>query len=73
MIEGVTFDWWHTIAETPWPDWDDRMRVLRIDAIRKALEDEGVVVSREDLDRAYEQHAALLVSTWGRHADLTAE
>jgi len=73
MIEGVTFDWWHTIAETPWPDWDDRMKVLRIETIEGALEGEGVVVSREDLARAYERHTELLVSSWRKHVDLTAE
>ncbi len=73
MIEGATFDWWHTIAETPWPDWDDRMKVLRIETIQRALEGEGVVVSREDLARAYERHTELLVSSWRKHADLTAE
>ncbi|HLE55263.1 MAG TPA: HAD-IA family hydrolase [Thermoplasmata archaeon] len=73
MIEGVTFDWWHTVAETPWPDWDDRMKVLRIETIQKALEGEGVVVSREDLARAYERHTELLVSSWRKLVDLTAE
>ena len=73
MIEGVTFDWWHTVAETPWPDWDDRMKVLRIETIEGALEGEGVVVSREDLARAYERHTELLVSSWLKHVDLTAE
>ena len=73
MIEGVTFDWWHTIAETPWPDWDDRMKVLRIETIEGALEGGGVVVSREDLARAYERHTELLVSSWRKLVDLTAE
>ncbi len=73
MIEGVTFDWWHTIAETPWPDWDERIKILRIETIQKALGDQGVVVTKEDLGRAYERHTELLVSNWGRRADLTAE
>ncbi len=73
MIEGVTFDWWHTIAETPWPDWDDRMKVLRIETIQKALEDQGIVVSKEDLARAYERHTELLVASWRNFVDLTAE
>lgn len=37
MIAGVTFDWWHTLAETPWPDYDERMRVLRVEGIEDAL------------------------------------
>ncbi len=73
MIEGITFDWWHTIAETPWPDWDERMKVLRIDTIRRALEVEDVVISPEDLARAYERHTELLVSSWRTRVDLTAE
>ena len=73
MIEGVTFDWWHTIAETPWLDWDDRMKVLRIETIQKALEEQGVVVSREGLARAYERHTDLLVSSWKKLVDLAAE
>ncbi|MFA5896799.1 MAG: HAD-IA family hydrolase [Thermoplasmata archaeon] len=73
MIEGVTFDWWHTIAETPWPDWDDRMKALRIETIQRALEDQGIVVPKEDLARAYERHTDLLVSSWRKLVDLTAE
>src|SRR6266511_2516837 len=37
MIRGVTFDWWHTIAETPWPDYDARMRTARVEQIASAL------------------------------------
>ena len=33
MIRGVTFDWWHTIAETPWPDYDAHMRRIRVERI----------------------------------------
>jgi putative hydrolase of the HAD superfamily len=73
MIEGVTFDWWHTIAETPWLDWDDRMRILRIEKIQAALEEQGVVVSKEDLDHAYQTHTELLLASWKMLVDLTAE
>ncbi len=72
-VRGVTFDWWHTIAETPWPDWDDRMRVLRIERIREALEREGLIVERDDLFRAYDRHTELLKESWRRLVDLTPE
>ncbi len=34
MIRGVTFDWWHTIAENPRPDYDARLRTARVEAWR---------------------------------------
>jgi len=73
MIRGVTFDWWHTVAETPWPDWDDRMRVRRVERIREALAGKGLVLPLEDLYRAYDRHTELLVGTWRNRVDLSAE
>lgn len=73
MIEGVTFDWWHTIAETPWPDYDERMRTLRMEAVREALGSEGLVLEIEALYQAYDAHTDLLKSNWRTHVDLTAE
>lgn len=72
-IRGITFDWWHTIAETPWPDWDDRMRVYRVERIQEALEREGLVVEKGDLLRAYDSHTQLLASRWKRLEDLNPE
>lgn len=72
-IRGVTFDWWHTIAETPWPDWDDRMRVLRVERVQETLEREGLIVDRDELFRAYDRHTELLKERWRAHADMTPE
>ena len=73
MIEAVTFDWWHTVAETPWPDYDERMRDIRVQAIRKRLHGNGRAVDAGRLFSAYDRMAALLRDTWARGADLTAE
>ena len=73
MIECVTFDWWHTVAETPWPDYDDRMRTLRIERIRETLAEEGIVLEPDILFRAYDRHTDLLVRSWQNLIDLTAE
>jgi len=73
MIEAITFDWWHTIAETPWPDYDDRMRRLRVEAIREALTGAGLVVEPDVLYRAYDRHTDLLQKAWKDRVDLTAE
>ena len=69
----MTFDWWHTIAETPWPDWDERMRQLRIERVQEALEQEGLVVDRDALLKAYDAHTQLLVSKWRREEDMTPD
>lgn len=73
MIRAVTFDWWHTVAETPWPDYDERMRDLRVERVEEALARAGVVVSRDALHRAYDAHTDLLVRTWKERVDLTAK
>ncbi|HKZ90394.1 MAG TPA: HAD family hydrolase [Thermoplasmata archaeon] len=73
MIRGVTFDWWHTIAETPWPDYDVRMRRLRVDAARDALASGGVLVDESDLYAAYDRLTEHLIERWKTHGDLAAE
>lgn len=73
MIEGVTFDWWHTVAETPWPDYDNRLRTLRVERIRDVLAAEGIVLEPDVLYAAYDQHTELLVRSWRDLVDLTAE
>lgn len=72
MLEAVTFDWWHTVAETPWPDYDDRMREIRVTAIREHLDRHGAAVEDGALYRAYDDLAELLQRTWAREADLSA-
>lgn len=73
MIKGVTFDWWHTVAETPWPDYDVHMRKVRVERIREAFSDRGLVVEPEVLYRAYDRHTELLIEKWKGHVDLSGE
>lgn len=73
MIRGVTFDWWHTIAETPWPDYDAHMRRIRVERIREAFSDRGLVVEPEVLYAAYDRHTELLIQKWREHVDLSGE
>ncbi len=73
MIKGVTFDWWHTIAETPWPDYDAHMRRIRVERILQAFGDRGLVVEPEVLYRAYDRQTELLLSKWKGHVDLNGE
>ena len=72
-IEAVTFDWWHTVAETPWPDYDEHMREIRVRAIRDHLARHGVRIDDAILYRAYDEQAALLARTWARDVDLSPE
>ena len=73
MIKGVTFDRWHTIAETPWPDYDVHMRKIRVERIAEAFSDRGLVVEPDVLYRAYDRHTDLLLRKWKDHVDLSAE
>ena len=73
MIKGVTFDWWHTIAETPWPDYDAHMRKIRVERILVAFSDRGLVVQPEVLYGAYDRHTEFLLQKWKDHVDLTGE
>lgn len=73
MIKGITFDWWHTLAETPWPDYDAHMRKVRVERIAEAFSDRGLVVEPEALYGAYDRQTELLVQTWRRHVDLSGE
>ena len=72
-IRGVTFDWWHTIAETPWPDYDAHMRRIRVERIVEAFAARGLVVEPEVLYRAYDRHTELLARKWGERVDLSGE
>lgn len=73
MIKGITFDWWHTIAETPWPDYDAHMRRIRVERILQAFSDRGLVVEPDLLYRAYDRHTELLIQKWKEHVDLNGE
>ena len=73
MIKGVTFDWWHTIAETPWPDYDVHMRRIRVERILQAFADRGLVVEPDVLYAAYDRLTDLLIQKWKDHVDLSGE
>ncbi len=73
MIKGVTFDWWHTIAETPWPDYDAHMRRIRVERIAQAFADRGLVVEPDVLYGAYDRHTDLLAENWKKNVDLSGE
>jgi len=72
MIRGVTFDWWHTIAEAT-PEFDDAMREIRVRNVREALGAAGVGAEARVLEDAYERHTEYLVSCWTRHEDPSPE
>ncbi len=73
MIKGITFDWWHTLAETPWPDYDAHMRKIRVERILEAFSDRGLVVEPDGLYAAYDRHTDLLIEKWKTHVDLSGE
>jgi putative hydrolase of the HAD superfamily len=68
MIRGVTFDWWHTIAEST-PEFDDEMRRIRVRGVREALAVAGVRADAEALEDAYDRHTEYLVARWRRLED----
>src|SRR6266581_1426610 len=70
MIRGITFDWWHTIAETPRPDYDARMRTARVEQIASALSAHRPRMEAEVLYRSYDRHTRLLEDHWHRNRDL---
>lgn len=70
MIEGVTFDWWNTIALTT-EDQDRRLRELRIERLLRTAGSRSV--TRDALLRAYDHQTALLREAWSRNVDLEPE
>lgn len=69
-IEAVTFDWWHTVAETPWPDYDERMRTIRVQGISDELRTAGIETDEASLYGAYDRLEGRLRETWAHNADL---
>ena len=70
MIEGVTFDWWNTLAVTS-ADQDRRLRKLRIERLRPALSHLARRAPPEDaLLSAYDRQTELLADAWARGVDL---
>lgn len=72
MIRGVTFDWWHTIAEAS-PEFDDEMRRIRVRTIQDALSRAGVRTETAVLEGAYDRHTERLVACWRQFEDPSAD
>ncbi len=70
MIEGVTFDWWNTLAVTS-PDQDRRLRTLRMERFRPALTRIARRAPAEEaLLAAYDRQTELLADAWAKGVDL---
>ena len=68
MIDTVTFDVWNTLLVHEF--YDDRLQNARIDALVKALNDEGARISRGDVVRAYDRSEDHLKCLWEKEKDL---
>jgi putative hydrolase of the HAD superfamily len=69
MIRGVTFDWWHTIADPPGADFDARLRRLRVAGVREELANLGRPAEEARLYAAYDAHTAWLATCWRSRVD----
>ena len=65
MIEGVTFDWWNTVARTT-EDQDRWLRERRIERLMKATKG---LPSAEVLLSAYDRQTISLQESWNRNVD----
>lgn len=68
MIRAVTFDWWHTLAVAS-PEFDERMRELRVWGIARVLAAHGVRIDPSVLFDAYDRHTEYLVGRWKELVD----
>ena len=69
MIEGVTFDWWNTLAVSS-PDQDRRLRDLRMERLFPALARLPRPPDRSTLFAAYDRQTEILSEAWSRGVDL---
>ena len=71
MIEGVTFDWWNTLAVSS-PDQDKRLRTLRMERLGPSLKrlPAGSAPTKAALLAAYDRQTEILSEAWGRGVDL---
>lgn len=69
----MTFDWWHTIAEPPWRDYDVVMKNLRLQAVQDCLRGLGIDLDRGTMEKAHDAHAQLLKKAWSEDIDLSAD
>src|SRR5436309_14138320 len=73
VVKGVTFDWWGTIAVVPSPQDDAAIRDVRISRLVAALRDDGIVIDRSTLSKAYDRQAERLEDAWARRRELSPE
>ncbi len=73
VVKGVTFDWWGTIAVVPSPQDDAAIRDVRISRLVAALRDDGIVIDRSTLSKAYDRQGERLEDAWARHRELSPE
>jgi putative hydrolase of the HAD superfamily len=72
-IQGVTFDWWGTIAVIPPRSEAGAMRNLRITRLEAVLSDRGFQPARTVLFDAYDRQGELLEGMWAEHRELPPE
>ena len=72
MIEGVTFDWWNTVARTS-PEQDQALRALRIERMRPVLAgpSSARTIGDQELFSAYDRQTEQLADAWARNVDLS--
>src|SRR5437667_9807665 len=73
VVKGVTFDWWGTIAVVPSPQDDAAIRDVRISRLAAALRDDGIVIDRSTLSKAYDRQGERLEDAWAHHRELSPE
>ena len=69
-IQGVTFDWWGTIAVIPARSTSGAMRDFRIARLEALLRDRGVRPVRSALLEAYDRQGERLEGMWAEHREL---
>ena len=69
-IQGVTFDWWGTIAVIPAQSTSGAMREFRIARLEALLRDRGVRPVRSALLEAYDRQGERLEGMWAEHREL---
>jgi len=69
MIEGVTFDWWNTLAVSS-PDQDRRLRDLRMERLAPALARLPRPPDPKALLAAYDRQTEVLSEAWSKGVDL---
>jgi len=72
-IQGVTFDWWGTIAVIPAQSDAGAMRAFRIARLEGKLRDRGLRPARSALLEAYDRQTDVLEGLWAEHRELSPD